>query len=35
VTRGNFVFMHVLLGSWVVAQIVEIVSELALHRRGA
>ena len=35
VTQGNFVFMHVLLGSWVVAQIVEIVSELALHRRGA
>lgn len=35
VTQGNFVFTHVLLGSWFVAQLVEIVSQLALHRRGA
>jgi hypothetical protein len=32
---GNFVFTHVLLGSWVLAQLVEIGSQLVLHRRGA
>ena len=35
VTEGNFVFMHVLLASWVVAQLVEIGSQLFLYRRGA
>lgn len=35
VIRGNFVFTHVLLGFWVLAQVVEIVSQLVLHRRGA
>lgn len=34
-TQGNFVFMHVLLGSWVLAQLVEIGSQLFLYRRGA
>ena len=34
-TRGNFVFTHVLLGFWVLAQLVEIGSQLVLHRRGA
>lgn len=33
-TRGTFVFTHVLLGSWVLAQLVEIGSQLFLHRRG-
>lgn len=33
-TEGNFVFTHVLLGSWVLAQLVEIGSQLFLHRRG-
>jgi len=32
---GNFVFTHVLLGSWVLAQLVEIGSQLVLYRRGA
>lgn len=32
---GNFVFTHVLLASWVVAQLVEIGSQLVLHRRGS
>ena len=35
VTKGNFVFSHVLLGSWVLAQLVEIGSQLLLYRRGA
>ena len=35
VTSGNFIFTHVLLASWVAAQVVEIASELVLHRRGA
>ena len=35
VTEGNFVFMHVLLGFWVLAQLVEIGSQLFLYRRGA
>jgi hypothetical protein len=34
-TNGNFVFTHVLLGFWVLAQLVEIGSQLFLHRRGA
>lgn len=34
-TKGNFVFMHVLLGFWVLAQLVEIGSQLYLYRRGA
>lgn len=34
-TPGNFVFTHVLLGSSVLAQLVEIGSQLVLHRRGA
>jgi O-antigen/teichoic acid export membrane protein len=32
--KGNFVFIHVLLGAWVLAQVVEIVSQLVLQRRG-
>jgi hypothetical protein len=34
VTEGNFVFTHVLLGFWVLAQLVEIGSQLVLYRRG-
>lgn len=34
-TSGNFVFTHVLLGSWVLAQLVEIGSQLFLYRRGS
>ncbi|MBV9790718.1 MAG: hypothetical protein JOZ51_21170 [Chloroflexi bacterium] len=34
-TEGNFVFTHVLLGFWVLAQLVEIGSQLVLYRRGA
>ena len=34
-TEGNFRFAHVLLGSWVMAQLVETGSQLVLHRRGA
>lgn len=32
---GNFVFMHVLLAAWALAQLVEIASQLYLYRRGA
>jgi hypothetical protein len=32
---GNFVFTHVLLGFWVLAQLVETGSQLFLYRRGA
>ena len=35
ISEGNFVFTHVLLGSWVLAQLVEIGSQLVLYRRGA
>jgi len=35
VTNGNFVFMHVLLAFWVLAEIVSIASQLFLYRRGA
>lgn len=34
-TSGNFVFTHLLLGFWVLAHLVEIGSQLVLHRRGA
>ena len=34
VTEGNFAFMHVLLAFWVLAQLVEIGSQLFLYRRG-
>lgn len=34
-TEGNFIFTHLLLGFWVLAQLVEIGSQLYLHRRGA
>ncbi len=34
-TKGNFVFTHVLLGFWVLAQLVEIGSQLLLYRLGA
>lgn len=33
-TEGNFIFAHVLLGFWVLAQLVEIGSQLFLYRRG-
>jgi hypothetical protein len=33
-TEGNAVMAHVLLGSWVLAQGVEIVSQLVMYRRG-
>ncbi|MFZ2486643.1 MAG: hypothetical protein WAZ19_00860 [Anaerolineae bacterium] len=32
---GNFVFTHILLAFWVLAQLVEIGSQLLLYRRGA
>lgn len=35
VTDGNFVFTHLLLAFWVLSQLVEIGSQLVLHRRGA
>lgn len=34
-TEGNFRFTHVLLGFWVLAQLVEIGAQLVLYRRGA
>jgi hypothetical protein len=34
VTTGSFVFMHLLLGFWVVAQMVETGTQLFLYRRG-
>ena len=33
-TEGNAVMAHVLLGSWVLAQGVEIISQLVMYRRG-
>lgn len=33
-TKGNAVMAHVLLGSWVIAQGVEIISQLVMYRRG-
>jgi hypothetical protein len=35
VTEGNFVFTHLLLAFWVLAQLVEIGSQLFLYRRGS
>lgn len=35
VTEGNFIFTHVLLGFWVLAQLVTMASQLFLYRRGA
>lgn len=35
VTEGNFLFTHVLLAFWVLAQLVETGSQLFLYRRGA
>jgi len=35
VTKGNFVFMNVMLGFWVLAHLVEIGSQLFMYRRGA
>ena len=34
-TEGNFIFTHVLLGFWVLAQLVTLASQLFLYRRGA
>jgi hypothetical protein len=34
VTEGNFVFTHLLLAFWVLAQLVEIGSQLFLYKRG-
>jgi uncharacterized BrkB/YihY/UPF0761 family membrane protein len=34
-TKGNFLFTHVLLGFWVIAQLTEIGSQLFFYRRGA
>lgn len=33
-TEGNFAFTHLLLGFWVLAQLVEIGSQLYFYRRG-
>lgn len=33
-TEGNFVFTQLLLGAWVLAQLVDTGSQLVLHRRG-
>ena len=33
-TEGNFIFTHVLLGFWVLAQLVTLASQLFLYRRG-
>lgn len=35
VIEGNFAFTHVLLGFWVLAQLVEIGSQLFMYRRSA
>ncbi len=35
VIDGNFAFMHILLGSWVLAELVGIASQLMMYRRGA
>ena len=34
-TQGNFVFTHVLLAFWVLAQLMQIGSQLFLYRREA
>jgi cytochrome b subunit of formate dehydrogenase len=33
-TEGNFIFIHVLFGFWVVAELVDIASSLVMYRRG-
>jgi threonine/homoserine/homoserine lactone efflux protein len=33
-TEGNFIFVHVLLAFWVLAQLVEIGSQLVFYRHG-
>jgi len=35
ITVGNFLFTHVLLAFWVLAELVGIATQLVLHRRGA
>jgi hypothetical protein len=35
ITVGNFLFTHVLLAFWVLAELVGIAAQLVLHRRGA
>ncbi len=35
IIKGNFAFTHLLLGFWVLAQLVEIGSQLFLYRRSA
>jgi hypothetical protein len=35
VTDGNFLFTHLLLGFWVLAQLVEIGSQLFLYKQGS
>ncbi len=35
ITTGNFLFTHVLLAFWVLAELVGIATQLYLHRRGA
>lgn len=35
ITSGNFLFTHVLLAFWVLAEVVGIATQLYLHRRGA
>jgi len=35
ITTGNFLFTHVLLAFWVLAELVGIATQLVLHRRGA
>ncbi len=34
-TKGNAIMAHVLLGSWVLASIVENLSQIIMYRRGA
>jgi len=34
-TEGNAIMAHILLGSWVLAQIVECGSQIIMYRRGA
>jgi hypothetical protein len=34
ITEGNAIMAHVLLGSWALAQGVEIISQLVMYRRG-
>ena len=34
ITEGNAAMAHVLIGAWVLAQAVEIISQLVIYRRG-